>query len=696
MSFEQEVERYKDLLYGAHDDIGKLYEATCTALARAPFPENQKWSELLLSEVLARCDDLGIPRPHYHIGVEILKMASLLYEREGLNPPPPPDYTNLEGIARGTYKDLLLSIQRRALNRKQTLEIFSDAFVEACLALIKRLPSLATGQDDAFESYKTKPSIPLTALVADIGDTLDAIVKPFLSEAVQECGLYKHLVAQFRENVQKVGKKTPDNPIEAYLSGTPLAALFGAKIPFEIPMDDRMEHTVIVGGTGHGKTQLLQSIIAADLESDDPPAMVVIDSTGAMVQRIQKLALFNGRLKDRLLIIDPELDPVPALNPFDISAARFGAYESVQREQIQGEVIDLFNYVFSTINNPLTTRMQTAFAFMVRLILSIPGSNIHTLLQLLDDDPPKGNYDQATFKQHIDKLDPTTQHFFKAQYYTGRDGGLREQIRGRVFDILRVPAFERMFSSVNKVDFFTEMNRGSIILVNTSENLLKVASATFGRYIVARVMAAAFERATIAPDQRKPALLIVDECAPYLDDTFEKLLTRVRQFKLGVVMAFQHLEQTSEKVRSAIASSTSIKYAGGLGYTDSRWLSREMRVEPEFIMAQKRDAKRPPQYTHFACYVRNLTDQGVSLTVPFLTLEKMREMTDAEHAAMLERNRARVSAPAAVAPKPEPAYELPPVVEELQPAALSNPAPAEKPEAPKEPRRAGVPSKDTW
>jgi hypothetical protein len=130
---------------------------------------------------------------------------------------------------------------------------------------------------------------------------------------------------------------------------------------------------------------------------------------------------------------------------------------------------------------------------------------------------------------------------------------------------------------------------------------------------------------------------------PYFDEQFEKLLNRVRQFKLGVVIAFQNLEQTSEKLRSTIASSTAVKYAGGTGYTDARWLSREMRVEPEFILAQRRDATRPPKWTQFACYVRNFTDRAVSLTVPFYQLEHMLKMSEVDHEALLARNRARVS-----------------------------------------------------
>jgi hypothetical protein len=68
-----------------------------------------------------------------------------------------------------------------------------------------------------------------------------------------------------------------------------------------------------------------------------------------------------------------------------------------------------------------------------------------------------------------------------------------------------------------------------------------------------------------------------------------------------------------------------------------------MRVDHEFILAQRRDSRRPPQWSQFACHVRNLTGRALSLTVPFYILENMPQMSDAEHRALLQRNRERVS-----------------------------------------------------
>ena len=206
---------------------------------------------------------------------------------------------------------------------------------------------------------------------------------------------------------------------------------------------------------------------------------------------------------------------------FDINTPRMLGYTSDMREQVETDIIDLFNYVFSSIQNPLTDPMRTVLSYMVRLLITIPDANITKLRNLLEENPKEG-YQASTFKKYIDKLDPTAIDYFKYQFFTDRTAPTRSAILQRVSSLIRVPAFERMFSTVNRLDFFEEMQRGSCILVNTSEAKLKDASALFGRYIIARVMAAAFERAALPDEKRKPTFLIVDEAAPYFDDRFEE------------------------------------------------------------------------------------------------------------------------------------------------------------------------------
>lgn len=61
--------------------------------------------------------------------------------------------------------------------------------------------------------------------------------------------------------------KSPDQLVATYLGGTPLLPLFNQTLNFTIPTKARFEHHHIVAGSGHGKTQTLQYLIANDLEA---------------------------------------------------------------------------------------------------------------------------------------------------------------------------------------------------------------------------------------------------------------------------------------------------------------------------------------------------------------------------------------------------------------------------------------------
>jgi hypothetical protein len=270
-------------------------------------------------------------------------------------------------------------------------------------------------------------------------------------------------------------------------------------------------------------------------------------------------------------------------------------------------------------------------------LLSIPGATIHTLRELFEDGVI--DVDASPFARFIRELDPTSQAYFKNQFFIKTNSQTRQQIARRLYGVLQVPAFDRMFASKeNRLDMFEALQNGSIVLINTSKALLKSdASALFGRYMIARVISAAFERIAVASADRRPAFLIVDEAAEYFDDNLETLLSQARKFRVGVVFAHQHLDQLTPDLRSAVAANTSIKLAGGVSDKDARALASDMRTAAEFIASMKKRAKS----TEFACYVRNHTENALRLEIPFGALEKAPKMIEQEHKKVVAESRAR-------------------------------------------------------
>jgi hypothetical protein len=160
-------------------------------------------------------------------------------------------------------------------------------------------------------------------------------------------------------NLEKPGSKMPVPPTKAkdkdpnalvseYVGNTPLYEYFTTPVPFSIPFSARFEHTHILGGSGHGKTQLLQSLILRDIEQlrEGKGSIVVIDSQGDMIRTILGLSALSG-ITERVVLIDPnDIGYPPCLNLFDFGLDRLTNYDPVEREKLINGAIALYEYMF--------------------------------------------------------------------------------------------------------------------------------------------------------------------------------------------------------------------------------------------------------------------------------------------------------------------------------------------------------------
>jgi hypothetical protein len=275
----------------------------------------------------------------------------------------------------------------------------------------------------------------------------------------------------------------------------------------------------------------------------------------------------------------------------------------------------------------------------------------------------------SKFLPIVAQLDPTAQSFFQNQFLKKEFASTRQQIARRLYSVLSVPSFDRMFSTKeNKLDMFECIQSRKIVLINTRKALLKTdACALFGRYMIAQTMAAAFERAAI--QHRPPAYLIVDEFGDYADDSMESLLTQARKYNLGVLFAHQAMSQLSPSLQSIIAANTSIKVAGGLSDRDARALAADMRTTTDFFT----NLKKTDHSAQFGAFIRNKTGKAVTIDVPFGVLESEPRMTEAQHKALIARNTARYSASAT----PEHIVNFNPRPPEMEPWRLEKPKPSQ-------------------
>ena len=575
----------------------------------------------------------------------LVSVAVEIYKQEDFGFSKPPD--NRQLVEHAAYRDFLRD-KIDALSLPDTHQLFIESLANALAHFHLNLPS---ADDDTF-------TIPAIDLLPDVSEGIRILLANFFDQAVQDRHLFGPLRYKIYDNMKRVSEQhlsagalkagelmypkdhpgTPREIVDDYLSGTPLHQLFYEPIPFGFPQRLRLEHTHIVAGSGHGKTQTLQHLIVSDLTRPDPPGLVIIDSQGDMLEKLSRLSLFEpgkGPLASRLVVIDPRdvLHP-PALNMFDVNFDRMGRYGPAAREQILNGVIELYDYMFgSLLGAELTQKQSVIFRYLARLMLTIPGATIHDLVKLMQDATP--------YMQYIEALPPGARSFFETEFADRQFAQTKKQIQRRLWGILENPTFERMFTAPkNTVDMFEALNSGKIVLVNTSKDFLKAERSSFlGRFFIALTLQAVLERAALPEGNRRPAFLYIDEAADYFDDNIDDLLTQARKYQLGVVFAHQYLDQLRPNLRASIAANTSIKLAGGVSTSDARSLAPDMRTSPDVILG----VSKGPRLTQFATFLRNRTPRAVTVTVPFGTLEQQPSMSPRAYEALLTANRGRVS-----------------------------------------------------
>lgn len=471
------------------------------------------------------------------------------------------------------------------------------------------------------------------------------VVLLFFAQTLRDNGLFRDLRNQLDENALAVSSTkefltpdeyegTPHETAIAFLKNTPLLEPFLAQVPFSIPDKIRFEHTYCLAPSGAGKTTLIERVILDDLSKEDSPALVVIDPKGLMVQRLSRLEA----IKHRLVVLDPNTQPLPALNMFASTQRDLPAHI---REQLQSHVVSNFAYIFSSVDSPLTQRQSVCFSFCIRLLMH-QESNIHTLMELLDERVKDAEL--SRFYEAIQRCDQTTRRFFETEYFTSTFGETRGQIKARLYSIVMHPSFVHMFgSNERKLDMFDCLQERKVVLVNSALGIPgSSASQLFARYMIALTLNAAFERTAIPRKQWNPAHLVIDEFQLVADEVkTPEMLRLAREYNLGIFLAMQdmHGKPFNEALRTAISTNTSIKYASSPEGVDMNYAARDLRTTDDYLRA----ATKTRTHGRFACFVRGMLDRPITLTLPFGAIDHEPMMPPDEHRALMQRLREQLA-----------------------------------------------------
>jgi len=375
-------------------------------------------------------------------------------------------------------------------------------------------------------------------------------------------------------------------------SGIVLGRTWGSEVRLSEP--DRERHCYVVGATGCGKSTLLRNMILQDIENGE--GVAVIDPHGDLYLDVLK-SVPQHRARDVTLIDPTDFERAPGINYLEVP----GAYPTLERSFVVNELLKIFErlYDMRQAGGPMfETYMRNALLLLMES--RIEGA---TLLEV-----PAVFEDKAFRKAALRHCtNPAVKRFWELQAEPARGDAQLENIAPYITSKLNQFAGNALVRSIvgqsrSTIDLRKAMGQGRIVLVNLAKGMLgEYDSSLLGMLVVAKLFAAALGRARLAPKDRRPFNVYIDEFQNFTTDTLSQLLSEARKFGIRLTLANQVLHQINvgrgpDNLAAAVLGNVGTLLAMRVGGEDVETLrmalggqldSHTLRALPDFHVAAR-------------------------------------------------------------------------------------------------------------
>jgi len=272
---------------------------------------------------------------------------------------------------------------------------------------------------------------------------------------------------------------------------------------------ERERHEYIIGGTGNGKTTLLQYQIVQDMQCDK--GIAVVDPHGDMAETLLR-HVPPERIKDVIYFNPDDLEYPIGLNLLELTPGLTGNELLREKDIITESVISVFRKIFSDEDTG-GHRIEYVLRNTIQTALTVENPTLFTVFDLLND--PK--YRKSIIKTLEDK---NLINFWKNEIGKAGDmqkvkmaAGITAKIGRFLFSASARQILEQPKSTI---DFDDIINNGKILICNFSKGLLgEDTSELFGITVLAKLQLASLRRARLEQSKRRPFYLYV-KASPFL------------------------------------------------------------------------------------------------------------------------------------------------------------------------------------
>ncbi len=346
----------------------------------------------------------------------------------------------------------------------------------------------------------------------------------------------------------------------------------GVKKVIRMLPDDRRRHMYVIGKTGSGKTTLMKSLAAQDIQSGQ--GVCVIDPHGDFIEDMLKI-IPKERAEDVILF-----DPGDTERPMGLNMLEYQTPE--QKDFVVDEMIAIFHKLFPPeIVGPMFEHNMRNVMLTLMSDPDKPG----TIAEI-----PRMFTDKAFQEMKINSVtDPIVRDFWEKEMAQTSDFHKSEMLGYLISKVGQFVENSMMRNiigqQVSAFDIRDVMDKGKILLVNLSKGKTgELNGSLLGLIIVSKIQMAAMARARVPESDRRDFFLYIDEFQNFVTDSIATILSEARKYHLNLCMAHQYISQLSRgedtKVRDAVFGNVGSMISFKIGATDAEYMEKEF--EPIF------------------------------------------------------------------------------------------------------------------